>query len=132
MIQEKNATSWGQLYYGTPEQQKQSADRLLASPIARKEDLIDIDVRTEPGKVILRYKDSTKNRKIDMLDDDGNPILYSDFVSLGNELHGIDDYGRALELSGREDAAYNIDRKGRATRAGKANLYSDPETTVYF
>ena len=131
-IDTQNATSWGQLYYGTPEQQKQSADRLLASPIARKEDLIDIDVRTEPGKVILRYKDSTKNRKIDMLDDDGNPILYSDFVSLGNELHGIDDYGRALELSGREDAAYNIDRKGRATRAGKANLYSDPETTVTF
>ena len=131
-IDTQNATSWGQLYYGTPEQQKQSADRLLASPIARKEDLIDIDVRTEPGKVILRYKDSTKNRKIDMLDDDGNPMPYSDFVSLGNELHGIDDYGRALELSGREDATYNIDRKGRATRAGKANLYSDPETTVTF
>ena len=131
-IDTQNATSWGQLYYGTPEIQKQAADRLLASPIARKEDLIDIDVRTEPGKVILRYKDSTKNRKIDMLDDDGNPMPYADFVSLGNELHGIDDYGRALELSGREDATYNIDRKGRATRAGKANLYSDPETLVTF
>ena len=131
-IDEQNATSWGQLYYGTPEIQKQAADRLLASPIARKEDLIDIDVRTEPGKVILRYKDSTKNRKIDILDDAGNPMPYADFVSLGNELHGIDDYGRALELSGREDATYNIDRKGRATRAGKANLYSDPETLVTF
>lgn len=131
-IETQNATSWGQLYYGTPEQQKQGADRLLASPIARKEDLIDIDVRTEPGKVILRYKDSTKDRKIDMLDDDGNPIPFADFVSLGNELHGIDDYGRALELSGREDATYNIDRKGRATRAGKANLYGDPETLVTY
>jgi hypothetical protein len=131
-IDTQNATSWGQLYYGTPEQQKQSADRLLASPIARKEDLIDIDVRTEPGKVILRYKDSTKDRKIDMLDDAGNPMPYADFVSLGNELHGIDDYGRALQLSGREDATYNIDRKGRATRAGKANFYSDPETLVTF
>lgn len=131
-IDEQNATSWGQLYYGTPEIQKQAADRLLASPIARKEDLIDIDVRTEPGKVILRYKDSTKDRKIDILDDAGNPIPYADFVSLGNELHGIDDYGRALELSGKQDATYNIDRKGRATRAGKANLYSDPETLVTF
>ena len=131
-IETQNATSWGQLYYGTPEQQKQGADRLLASPIARKEDLIDIDVRTEPGKVILRYKDSTKDRKIDMLDADGNPIPFADFVSLGNELHGIDDYGRALELSGREDATYNIDRKGRATRAGKANLYGDPETLVTY
>lgn len=131
-IDQQNATSWGQLYYGTPEQQKQAADRLLASPIARKEDLIDIDVRTEPGKVTLRYKDSTKDRKIDILDDAGNPMPYADFVSLGNELHGIDDYGRALELSGREDAIYNIDRKGRATRAGKANLYSDPETLVVF
>lgn len=131
-IDEQNATSWGQLYYGTPEIQKQAADRLLASPIARKEDLIDIDVRTEPGKVILRYKDSTKDRKIDILDDAGNPIPYADFVSLGNELHGIDDYGRALELSGKQDATYNIDRKGRATRAGKANLYSDPETVVIF
>jgi len=131
-IDTQNATSWGQLYYGTPEQQKQAADRLLASPIARKEDLIDIDVRTEPGKVILRYKDSTKDRKIDILDDAGNPMPYADFVSLGNELHGIDDYGRALQLSGREDATYNIDRKGRATRAGKANLYSDPETLVTF
>jgi len=131
-IDEQNATSWGQLYYGTPEIQKQAADRLLASPIARKEDLIDIDVRTEPGKVILRYKDSTKDRKIDILDDDGNPIPYSDFVSLGNELHGIDDYGRALQLSGREDAVYNVNRTGRATRAGKAKLYSDPETVVVF
>jgi len=131
-IDTQNATSWGQLYYGTPEQQKQAADRLLALLIARKEDLIDIDVRTEPGKVILRYKDSTKDRKIDILDDAGNPMPYADFVSLGNELHGIDDYGRALELSGREDATYNIDRKGRATRAGKANLYSDPETLVTF
>jgi hypothetical protein len=131
-IDTQNATSWGQLYYGTPEQQKQAADRLLASPIARKEDLIDIDVRTEPGKVILRYKDSTKDRKIDILDDAGNPMPYADFVSLGNELHGIDDYGRALQLSGREDATYNIDRKGRATRAGKANFYSDPETLVTF
>ena len=131
-IDTQNATSWGQLYYGTPEQQKQAADRLLASPIARKEDLIDIDVRTEPGKVILRYKDSTKDRKIDILDDAGNPMPYADFVSLGNELHGIDDYGRALQLSGREDATYNINRKGRATRAGKANFYSDPETLVTF
>jgi len=80
-IDTQNATSWGQLYYGTPEIQKQAADRLLASPIARKEDLIDIDVRTEPGKVILRYKDSTKNRKIDILDDAGNPIYTAKFFS---------------------------------------------------
>ena len=85
-IDTQNATSWGQLYYGIPEQQEQAADRLLASPIARKEDLIDIDVRTEPGKVVLRYKDSTKDRKIDILDDAGNPMPYADFVSLGNEL----------------------------------------------
>lgn len=131
-IDVQNTTSWGMMYYGTPEQQKQGADRLLASPIARREDLIDIDVRTEPGKVILRYKDSTKNRKIDMLDDDGNPIPYADFVSLGNELHGVQDYGKAVQLSGRSDAVYNIDRKGRATRAGKANLYGDPETLVTY
>ena len=131
-IDAQNTTAWGQLYYGTPDEQQQGANRLLASPIARREDLVDIDVRTEPGKVILRYKDSTKDRKIDVLDDAGNPISYSDFMSLGNELHGVDDYGKAVQLSGRSEATYNIDRKGRATRAGKANLYSDPETIVAF
>jgi hypothetical protein len=131
-IDAQNTTAWGQLYYGTPEQQQQGADRLLASPIARREDLIDIDVRTEPGTVILRYKDSTKDRKIDITDDAGNPIAYSDFMALGNELHGVEDYGKAVQLSGRSDAIYNIDRKGRATRAGKANLYGDPETIVIF
>jgi len=131
-IDAQNTTAWGQLYYGTPDEQQQGANRLLASPIARREDLIDIDVRTEPGTVILRYKDSTKNRKIDIIDDAGNPISYSDFMSLGNELHGVEDYGKALSLSGRSEAAYNMDRKGRATRAGKANLYSDPETLVTY
>jgi len=131
-IDTQNTTAWGQLYYGTPDEQRQGANRLLASPIARREDLIDIDVRTEPGTVILRYKDSTKNRKIDIIDDAGNPISYADFMSLGNELHGVEDYGKALRLSGRSEAAYNIDRKGRATRAGKANLYSDPETLVTY
>ena len=131
-IDTQNTTAWGQLYYGTPDEQQQGANRLLASPIARREDLIDIDVRTEPGKVILRYKDSTKDRKIDMLDDAGNPISFSDYMSLGNEVHGVDDYGKAVQLSGRSEATYNIDRKGRATRAGKANLYNDPETIVTF
>jgi len=131
-IDAQNTTAWGQLYYGIPDEQRQGANRLLASPIARREDLIDIDVRTEPGTVILRYKDSTKNRKIDIIDDAGNPISYADFMSLGNELHGVEDYGKALRLSGRSEAAYNIDRKGRATRAGKANLYSDPETLVTY
>ena len=128
----QNTTSWGMMYYGTPEQQQQGADRLLASPIARRENLLDVDVRTEPGTVILRYKDSTKNRKIDLIDDAGVPIAYSDYMALGNELHGVQDYGKAVQLSGRSDAVYNIDRKGRATRAGKADLYNDPETLVTY
>ena len=37
------------MYYGTPEEQKGFADRLLGSPNSRRQGLVEIDTITKPG-----------------------------------------------------------------------------------
>lgn len=132
VIDKQGVEAWAGLYFGTPEEQKGFADRLLGSPNSRRQGLVEIDTRTKPGTFILKYKDKTKNREIDVLDDEGNALPYGDYIALGNEIHGIDDYGRALELSGRKDATYSTERGGRARRKGSRKAYNSVDNQVNY
>ena len=70
VIDKQGVEAWAGMYYGTPEEQKGFADRLLGSPNSRRQGLVEIDTITKPGTFILKYKDKTKNREIDVVDDD--------------------------------------------------------------
>ena len=94
------AGAWNQLYTGkTAAEKDAAAEILLGTPIAKKEELIDIDLGEE-GKIKLIYNDPVKNRTIDYLDANKNPISLRDFSGLGVELHGVVDRDRAVRAGG--------------------------------
>jgi len=131
-IDRQGVEAWAGMYYGTPEEQKGFADRLLGSPNSRRQGLVEIDTITKPGTFILKYKDKTKNREIDVVNEEGTPISYADYIALGNEIHGIDDYGKALDLSGRKDATYTTERGGRSRREGSRKSYTAVDNKVNY
>ena len=131
-IDRQGVEAWAGMYYGTPEEQKGFADRLLGSPNSRRQGLVEIDTITKPGTFILKYKDKTKNREIDVVNEEGTPISYADYIALGNEIHGIDDYGKALDLSGRKDATYTTERGGRSRREGSRKSYTAVDNQVNY
>jgi hypothetical protein len=94
------AGAWNQLYTGkTAAEKKAAADILLGTPIAKKEGLLGIDMSQE-GKIILKYAEPIKNRTIDYLDANKNPISLRDFSGLGVELHGVVDRDKAVKAGG--------------------------------
>ena len=132
VIDKQGVEAWAGMYYGTPEEQKGFADRILGSPDSRRQGLVEIDTVTKPGTFILKYKDKTKNREIEVVDGEGNALPYADYIALGNEIHGIDDYGKALELSGRKDAEYTTERGGRSRRKGSRKAYTAVDNKVNY
>jgi hypothetical protein len=99
--QTAGAGAWNQLYTGrTAAEKKAAADILIGTPIAKKEELVDIDLESEPGKVILKYLNPAKNRTIDFFDASNNPISLRDFAGKGVELHGVVDRDEAVKAGG--------------------------------
>jgi hypothetical protein len=100
--QEKAAAAgaWNQLYTGeTAAEKKAAADILLGTPIAQQAGLLGIDM-SQNGKIKLTYQNPVKNRTIDYLDTNQNPINLRDFSALGVELHGIVDRDKAVKAAG--------------------------------
>lgn len=94
------AGAWNQLYTGkTAAEKKAAADILLGTPIAQQQGLLGIDM-TQEGKITLKYADPVKNRTIDYLDANKNPISLRDFSGLGVELHGVVDRDKAVKAGG--------------------------------
>jgi hypothetical protein len=97
---EAAAGYWNQLYTGkTAAEKKAAADTLLGTPIAQQAGLLGIDL-TENGKIKLTYADPIKNRTIDYLDANKNPVSLRDFSGLGVELHGVVDRDKAVRAGG--------------------------------
>jgi len=117
------AGAWNQLYTGkTPAEKKAAADILLGTPIAQSAGLLDIDLETKPGQIILKYADAKKNRTIDFVDANNNPISLRDFSGKGVELHGVVDRDKAVKAGGGGKTFGRItDYSGiRSSRAGEA------------
>jgi hypothetical protein len=117
------AGAWNQLYTGkTPAEKKAAADILLGTPIAQSAGLLDIDLETQPGQIILKYADAKKNRTIDFVDANKNPISLRDFSGKGVELHGVVDRDKAVKAGGGGKTFGRItDYSGiRSSRAGEA------------
>jgi hypothetical protein len=117
------AGAWNQLYTGkTPAEKKAAADILLGTPIAQSAGLLDIDLETKPGQIILKYADAKKNRTIDFVDANNNPISLRDFAGKGVELHGVVDRDKAVKAGGGGKTFGRItDYSGiRSSRAGEA------------
>ena len=55
---------------------------------------------TTNGKIKLTYADPVKNRTIDYLDTNNNPVSLRDFSGLGVELHGVVDRDKAVKAGG--------------------------------
>jgi hypothetical protein len=104
------AGAWNQLYTGkTASEKKAAADILLGTPMAQNAGLLDIDLSTSPGKIILKYADAKKNRTIDFLDANKNPISLRDFAGKGVELHGVVDRDKAVKAGGGGKSFGRID-----------------------
>ena len=117
------AGAWNQLYTGkTAAEKKAAAEILLGTPQAQKLGLIDIDLESQPGKVLLKYVDSKMNRPIDLVDASGNAVSLRDFSGKGVELHGVVDRDKAVKAGGGGTTFGKIDDyKGvRASRQGEA------------
>jgi hypothetical protein len=125
------AGAWNQLYTGkTAAEKKAAADILLGTPIAQQAGLLGIDMKT-PGKIILKYADAQKNRTIDYLDANKNPISLRDFSGLGVELHGVVDRDKAVKAGGGGStfgriADYNTVTSQRAGQRAQAAPISVP------
>ena len=116
------AGAWNKLYTGrTAAEKRTAAGILLGTDFAKKEGLLGIDVTT-PGVIQLIYQNKAKNRPIEMLDDNGNPIKLEDFAALGVELHGVSDTKKAMRAGGGGKGYGNLSdwSKVKAERAGEA------------
>ena len=67
----------------------------MGTPKAQALELLEIDLETQPGSVILKYKDSKNDRVIPM---QGSTLF--DFASKGVELHGVTDRKLAMQAGG--------------------------------
>ena len=117
------AGAWNQLYTGkTVAEKKAAADILLGTPMAQEAGLLDIDLETKPGSIILTYSEAKKNRTIDFVDANNNPISLRDFSGKGVELHGVVDRDKAVKAGGGGKTFGRItDYSGvRSSRAGEA------------
>ena len=117
------AGAWNQLYTGkTVAEKKAAADILLGTPMAKEEGLLDIDLETKPGSVILTYAEAKKNRTIDFVDANNNPISLRDFSGKGVELHGVVDRDEAVKAGGGGKTFGRINSYAgiRSSRAGEA------------
>ena len=124
--QQSVAGSWNQLYTGkTASEKKAAAEILLGTPRAQQLGLVDIDLETQPGKVLLKYVDNKMDRTIDLLDASKNPISLKDFSSKGVELHGVVDRDKAMKAGGGGTVFGRIaDYKGiRASRRGVSSSF---------
>jgi hypothetical protein len=121
---EAAAGYWNQLYTGrTAAEKKAAADILLGTPIAQQQGLLGIDM-SQNGKITLKYADPVKNRTLDYLDANGNPINLRDFSALGVELHGIVDRNKAVRAGGGGEGFGNVAAEDlmnvKSTRQGPA------------
>jgi hypothetical protein len=117
------AGAWNQLYTGkTVAEKKAAADILLGTPMAKEEGLLDIDLETKPGSIILTYSESKKNRTIDFLDANNNPISLRDFAGKGVELHGVVDIDESVKAGGGGKTFGKINSYAgiRSSRKGEA------------
>ena len=124
--QQSVAGSWNQLYTGkTASEKKAAAEILLGTPRAQQLGLVDIDLETQPGKVLLKYVNNKMDRTIDLLDASKNPISLKDFSSKGVELHGVVDRDKAMKAGGGGTVFGRIaDYKGiRASRRGVSSSF---------
>jgi hypothetical protein len=107
----KNALgAWDMLRWGTAEQKKNAAGILIGTDIAYNKGLIDIDLESKPGTVVLKYKDASLNREI--------PITANgdEWSRLGVELHGESDQETARKAAG--DTWKNPARTGETDFTG--------------
>ena len=95
------AGAWNQLYTGkTAAEKTAAANILLGTPIAKEEGLHKIDLESQPGHILLKYDDSSKNRDIKYLDKDNKPISLEDFSALGVVIHNVLDRNKAMAAGG--------------------------------
>lgn len=86
--------AWDQLRWGNSEEKLNAANTLLGTDRAKEEGLIDIDMTSNPGNVILKYEDSAKNRTVKITDNG------EQWSAIGVELHGETDKDKAKKAAG--------------------------------
>lgn len=95
---------WNQLRWGDEKQKQEAAEILLNTPQADKIGLIDIDLKSEPGKVKLRFDNPSRNNSITLATKSGKTWVGGDekaFAAKGSFLHEITDREEAFKAGGR-------------------------------
>jgi hypothetical protein len=86
--------AWDKLRWGSAEEKKAAANILIGTDRAQEAGLIDIDMTTNPGSVVLKYSNPDKNRTIAITENG------ADWSAIGVELHGENDVNKAKKAAG--------------------------------
>lgn len=87
--------TWGDVFRSPTAAGKQAAlETILGSTLAQNRGLLDIDISSQPGKIIFKYSDPIKNRTLNY---DPNTITLRQWNELGNEVHGIDNVAEVMK-----------------------------------
>ena len=118
--------TWGDVFKATTPAGKQAAiETILGSKLAQDRGLLDIDLTSQPGKVIFKYADAVKNRTLDY---DPNTVNLRQWNELGNEVHGIDDVATVMKRNKGGDPNMKMGASQRnfsGVRAGRTPV-KDP------
>ena len=112
--------TWGDVFKATtPEGKLAAINTILGSKLAQDRGLLDIDLTSQPGKVIFKYADPIRNRTLDY---DPNTTNLRQWNELGNEIHGIDNVGEVMARNkgGNPNMRMNAQQRNFAgVRAGR-------------
>lgn len=100
-VNEVAAGAWNQVLFAeTPEEAQAAADILIGTPRAIEMGLTEIDFKSIPGSVVLKYADPAMDRTIKMFNEQGTPVNPRDWAALGVEVHGVVDRDKAVKAGG--------------------------------
>jgi cytochrome c556 len=87
--------TWGDAFKAnTPAGKRAAIEAILGSKLAQDRGLLDIDLESQPGKIIFKYADAVKNRTLNY---DPNTTTLRQWNELGNEVHGIDNVAEVMK-----------------------------------
>jgi hypothetical protein len=122
--------TWGDVFKATtPEGKRAALDTVLGSKLAQDRGLLDIDIDSQPGKIIFKYADPVKNRTLDY---DPNTTTLRQWNEFGNEIHGIDNVAEVMKRNKGGDPNMRMNAQQRNFAGVKAGRTPVKDPVVEF
>jgi nucleotide-binding universal stress UspA family protein len=128
-------TNWDTLGTGTPQQQTVAAEAIVGMLNEGKEAderIVDRIVPDESGQQVTFFYPDGTSRNVSLVDEDGNRLSRSQWLSEGTEFHGVEgDYGRFYEGGIVPAGSTQLERGERTVGYEEPAVGYDTETAGY-